>query len=520
MTGLQMTVATTVGDLMEPAYTYRTSRAPCRLMTRVANAVPTPFLGVLNPSRRTVAPMSDHWQLAKRVLIWTDEPPLPEPGRRADATTALLAGIARAHKADQTAEIERLCRHTMRGSADAFIPAIFLAARLMNGPSGVDEAEALLLSFGIQENPERRAYVAALLAFVWAWRQQREPSERYAAEALAALEDVDDDAFIGFVEMRLTQAAQWRGDMVSVNELAARSASKLERAGAYALAANTLTFQYLPNLELGDAEAVREILTRAAKLADLGGAPTVTRTVANMRMMFAVMTGDEAELSAHKPTPVAHNAYDTFVMTVYFAMPAAWHRRWHDFLAQLGNAEPVSLAQLALKDALIAIGAAATGDDAEARSRWRRSVHRLAHGSAWNLSDTRIRRLARALACAAGATIGEVARADRAAVPLRGSRQLAVYSGEHEPTYTGFQRVVTAMRESRKAADPAVALTPAQTALLKALASDASIAEIARRDPERRSVATIRSHVQHVYEALDVHSRTAAVLKAQELSLL
>jgi DNA-binding NarL/FixJ family response regulator len=76
------------------------------------------------------------------------------------------------------------------------------------------------------------------------------------------------------------------------------------------------------------------------------------------------------------------------------------------------------------------------------------------------------------------------------------------------------------MRESRKAADPAIVLTPAQAALLKALASDASIPEIARQDPERRSVATIRSHVQHVYDALDVHSRTAAVLKAKELSLL
>jgi DNA-binding NarL/FixJ family response regulator len=464
--------------------------------------------------------MSDHWQLAKRVMIWNDEPPLLERGRRADATSALLSGIVRALRADEAAEVDRLCRHAIRGSSDAFIPAMFLASRLLNAPSGIDEAEALILGCGIQENPERRAYVAALLASAWASREQRATSQRHAAEALAALEDVDDDAFIGLVEMRLTQAAQWRGDLVSVNELAARSASRLERAHAYTLAANTLTFQCLPNIELGDVEAVREILTRAARLAELGGAPTVKRTVANMRFAFAVMTGDDAEMSAYKPTPFAHHAYDAFITTVYFATQAGWHRRWHDFLAQLGNAEPVSSAQQALKDALIAVGATATNDDAEARSRWRRAVHRLAHGSVWNLSDTRIRRLARALACTAGATIGEVARAERAALPLRGTRQLAVYSGEREPTYTGFQRLVSAMRESRTAAHPAVALTPAQAALLKALASDASVPEIARQDPERRSVATIRSHVQHLYDALDVHSRTAAVLKAKELSLL
>jgi DNA-binding CsgD family transcriptional regulator len=464
--------------------------------------------------------MSDHWELAKRVMIWNEVPPLPEPGRRADATTALLSGIARALRVDQPAEVDRLCRHALRGSSDSFIPAMFLAARLLNAPIGVDEAESLILSCGIQENPERRAYAAALLAFAWAWRDQRPLSERHATEALAALEDVDDDAFIGLVEMRLTQAAQWRGDMVTVNELAARSASRLERARAYTLAANSLTFQCLPNIELGDIEAVREILTRSARLAELGGAPTVKRTVANMSLAFAVMTGDDAGMSAYKPTPFAHNAYDAFITTVYFATQAGWHRRWHDFFAQLGNADPISSAQQALKDALIAIGATATNDDAEARSRWRRAVHRLAGGSMWNLSDTRIRRLARALACTAGATIGEVARADRAAIPLRGTRQLAVYSGAPEPTYAGFQRLVTAMRESRKAADPAVALTPAQAALLKALASDASIPEIARQDPERRSVATIRSHVQHLYDALEVHSRTAAVLKAKELSLL
>ena len=151
-------------------------------------------LGVPNPARRRVAPMSDHWQLAKRVMIWNEEPPLPEPGRRADATTALLTGIARALQADQATEVDRLCRHAMRDSPDAFIPAMFLAARLLNAPTGVDEAEELILRCGIQENPERRAYAAALLAFAWAWRHERAPSERHAAEALAALEDVEDDA--------------------------------------------------------------------------------------------------------------------------------------------------------------------------------------------------------------------------------------------------------------------------------------------------------------------------------------
>ncbi len=109
----------------------------------------------------------------------------------------------------------------MRDLSDPFVPAVFLAARLLSAPGGVDEAESLMLRYGVRENPEQRAYVSALLAFTWAWREQRAPSERFAAESLAALEDVDDDAFIGLVEMQLTQAAQWRGDIGSVNERAA-----------------------------------------------------------------------------------------------------------------------------------------------------------------------------------------------------------------------------------------------------------------------------------------------------------
>ncbi len=464
--------------------------------------------------------MPDHWELAKRVMIWGSEPPRED--RRPDATADLLTGIARALKAEQGAEIERLCRHALRGSSDRFIPAVILAARLLNAPSAADEAEQLIASCGPQQHAERRAQVAALMAIVWAWREQRPASERSAGEAIAALEDVEDETYVGLIEMRLTQAAQYRGDTVTVNEMATRAANRLERAGAYTIAAATLTFQYLPTLDSGDLEATRTILARAAKLAALSDMPTVKRTVANICLGFAVTIGDEGELlQAHRATPfAAHNAYDAFIITVYFAMPAAWHRRWHDFSAQLRDAEPVTRGQQALKDALIAVGATATRDDVEARSRWRRAVHRLAHGATWNLSDSRIRRLARALACAVGATIGDIARAERAAIPLRGTRQRAVFSGEPEPTYVGFQRVIAAMRDSRKAADPAIALTPAQAALLKALATDASIAEIARRDPERRSIATIRSHVQHIYDALQVHSRTAAVLKAKELALL
>ena len=88
-----------------------------------------------------------------------------------------------------------------------------------------------------------------------------------------------------------------------------------------------------------------------------------------------------------------------------------------------------------------------------------------------------------------------------------------------EPGLAGFQELVRAARDTRQKLEPAIALTAAQVEILRLLETDATVAEIARRDPARRSAATIRAHVQHVYEALGVHSRAAAVVKAKELAL-
>src|ERR1700733_10349621 len=143
--------------IVRPAYASRRPFAACRLMTRVENGVATPFQGVANMSHRTVAPMADSWELAKRVIIWYAEPPPPEPGPPADPAIILLPRIAHALRADEGAEVDRLCRHAMRSAPDAFIPAVFLAGRLLNRRDGVDEAESLILGCGVQEDPERRA---------------------------------------------------------------------------------------------------------------------------------------------------------------------------------------------------------------------------------------------------------------------------------------------------------------------------------------------------------------------------
>jgi DNA-binding CsgD family transcriptional regulator len=462
--------------------------------------------------------MANRWDVAKHIMLWKALPPDCDPG--SDRVLALLARIAEAAHADEFLEVERLCRRALRDLPGHVIPTVFLAARLLTDGKRADDAAELVAACGTDDHPERRALVAALSASAAAHLARRGASVRHAADSLRALEDVDDELFTGYVEARLAEAAAWRGDVVSTRELSERATHRFERHGADALAATTITLQILPQFDAGDLEAVRELLAAGKTYARRSGSPALQRTFATFRLTIGAMTGDETMLDVPSRHLDAASKHDSFVALVYATMPHAWYGRWHDYLALIRQAEPVTQAHWALIDAMLAVCAAALRDDVEARSRWRRAVHRLASGPTWNVSDTRVRRVARALACVAGVAIGDVARAQRAALPLRGTRQLAVFTGEPEPTCAGFQRIVAAMHERRKSTQPAVALTPAQTAILKLLATDASIAQIAREDPQHRSVATIRSHVQSVYEVLEVRSRTGAVMKAKELSLL
>lgn len=463
--------------------------------------------------------MADRWAVAKHVMLYRTLPSGCVPDG-SDRVMGLLARIAEAVRSDELGEIERQCRRALRDLPGHYIPTVFLAARLLTDGKRADEAAELIAACGTDDHPERRAWIMALSASAAAHLTRRAASARYAAESLRALEDVDDELFTGYTEARLGEAATWRGDVVATRELAKSATSRFERNGADAMAAATITLQVLPELDRGDLGAVHELLATGSEYARRSGSRSLQRTYTTFQLTIGAMIGDEAMLDRSSRGFETLTTHDTFVALVYATMPHAWYGRWHDYLAMIRQAEPVTQAHWALLDAMLALCAAAIRDDNEARSRWRRAVHRLASGPTWNLSDTRVRRLARALACVAGVAIGDLARAQRAALPLRGTRQLAVFTGEPEPTCAGFQRIVAAMHQRRRSTEPAVQLTDTQTAILKLLATDASIAQIAREDPQRRSVATIRSHVQSVYEILEVHSRTGAVIKAKELSLL
>jgi ATP/maltotriose-dependent transcriptional regulator MalT len=460
----------------------------------------------------------DHWEIAKHVMAWHALPEGYSP--RTDRVAGMLHAIAGALRDEDDADVERLAARAVREVPDRFIGTAFLVPKLLRASKRASEAEAAVLECGPQTAVERRAFAVSLLASALAQQARLRASARYAAEAVAALEDVDDEVLTAHVESRIAEAATWRGDVLETMDFAERAARRYERHGLFRLAAGAVSMQLLPHYENGDIAGANAVIDRFETYARLSSNQRWLSLAATLRVLHAAMIADEASLDAWHGPLLGSSGYDRFVLAVYTSLPHAWHGRWHDFLARVETAQPVTVAQRALVDATLALGAAATRDDVKARMLWRRAVHRIAGGATWHLSDVRIRRLVRALACAAGEAVGDVASAQRAAIPLRGTRHEAVFTGEPEPTLAGHQRAVARMREARRATEPSVFLTPAQAFILKTLATDASIAEIARNDPEHRSVATIRSHVQRLYDVLGVHSRTGAVLKAKELALL
>jgi DNA-binding NarL/FixJ family response regulator len=70
----------------------------------------------------------------------------------------------------------------------------------------------------------------------------------------------------------------------------------------------------------------------------------------------------------------------------------------------------------------------------------------------------------------------------------------------------------------RRVARPAVALTPRETEVLRLVAQGLSNPDIAKR--LYLGEATVKTHLLHVFEKLDVSDRTRAVTRAMELGLL
>jgi DNA-binding NarL/FixJ family response regulator len=78
------------------------------------------------------------------------------------------------------------------------------------------------------------------------------------------------------------------------------------------------------------------------------------------------------------------------------------------------------------------------------------------------------------------------------------------------------RKVVAAFRQPPAAAPAAPALSPAEETVLQQLARGLLYKEVA--EVMNLSSSTVRTHVWHIYQKLQVHNRTEAVLKAREMS--
>jgi LuxR family maltose regulon positive regulatory protein len=74
------------------------------------------------------------------------------------------------------------------------------------------------------------------------------------------------------------------------------------------------------------------------------------------------------------------------------------------------------------------------------------------------------------------------------------------------------------VRGSGPAADLVEPLTERELQVLRLMATDLTSPEMA--EALFVSTNTVRTHIQHIYQKLDAHSRHEAVLRAQELGIL
>jgi DNA-binding CsgD family transcriptional regulator len=179
--------------------------------------------------------------------------------------------------------------------------------------------------------------------------------------------------------------------------------------------------------------------------------------------------------------------------------------------------------------ALLALAAIALNDDDAARRLSRQAISTSArperHLSA---HEMRYRRLARALASAAGELVGDLVRGRRAAEArfLQDDPGIAMLVKlpadlrvETVPnTVRGYARMVAVVAEQLRARPAIGPLTTTEVEILKLVGLGRNAPQIAAL--LERSPHTVRTHLRNIGAKLEVHGRLEAVSRARQLGLL
>ena len=421
------------------------------------------------------------------------------------------------------------------GQADAdtrpFI--IDLLAPLMLTSGEVDEVEKTLDAVDVVPRMLVPAFLA-LRAVLAARRGQDDSSRRLAEEAVALAQDSDYPMIISRVLQRSSLAAYYREDFPEAQERGLQAARAYEHLGSYRHAAIAYSVLYVIAHDWsGDTDVARFYAERVT----MNGRRADDLSWQNYGLVaqfeIAAEAGDHRRLGSIRARLMAnplHEQYgERFSMVLAEALAAGWSGRFDAARAALVSIRAVegrTLPERSLCDALLGLLAAASWNIADARRLARLVISQTSDHTAHEpLCDSRRRRIARVVAAATCLMIGETTRGRRALSRAFDPDHTLIYlltpQGVDEqrvsPLIRGYARFINAAAAAAAASRPALGLTPAEIAVLRALPDGVTLAEIAAGFG--KSKKTVERQVESIYGKLHVSNRAQAIQRARDLGL-
>ncbi len=410
---------------------------------------------------------------------------------------------------------------------------IDLLVPLLITSSAIDAAEEALNQPG-DIAPELRPALLALRSVIAARRGHDEVSRRLSADAAVQARENEQPMIMARVLQRNSLAAFYREDFAEAQERSLEAARAYERLGAYRHAAIAYSVLYvIAHAWSGDPDVARFYAERMT----MNGRRAEDFSWQNLglvaQMELAAEAGDHRRLGSIRARLMAnplHEQYcERFSIVLAGALANGWSGHFEGARAALMAVRGTpdrTLPQRALCDALLALLAAAAWNVPDARRLARLVISQtIDHTAHEPLYDFRHRRIARIVAAAACLIIGETTRGRRALSrafdPDHTLNQYLTPQGIREDRVPalirGYARLINAAAAAAAASRPALGLTPAEVAVLRALPDGSTFAQIAAGFG--KSKKTVERQVESIYEKLQVSNRAQAIQRARDLGL-
>ena len=375
---------------------------------------------------------------------------------------------------------------------------------------------------------------AASRAIVEARQGNDTASAWFAREALATGRGVDNPMIVGRVLTRTAFAAFYREDFDEAQDRALEAARWFDRIESHRNAATAYSILYIIAHDwLCDPDVARFYARRMTMSARLAEDASLENLGLVSQIDIAAEAGDSRRLASLRARLVAnplHEQYhERFTYTIAVVLAHGWAGQFElarVTLTALRNRSGLSLSERSLCDALLAITALSTWHTDLARRTARRNISQTAERSGKEpLFDTRRRRVARILAAAVCAVLGDTVRARRALSrafdPEQRFASIIDSGGMDEDRVPlmmrGYARFLNQACRSANLVRPSHGLTEAEVEVLKALPAGMTLAVIASSLGKSRK--TVERQVGNIYAKLNVANRAQAIQRARDLGL-